>query len=499
MNCKRLPVISAAGTVITPIPASRIRAVCAFAAVVVACCFSNFAIAQSPGETSLKAKFDLERTKTILRREIKETLQDTGIPSISIALLKDDRIVWTEGMGYSNAKLKVPASSDTVYATGSCLKPITAMAVMQLCDRGKLKLDDPINKYLGEDAVKDLSDEGKPVTVRHLLSHYSGLTVKFEWLPVERRKIPRTLEELAAELEAEEPPGTRYKYSNSGFALAGLLLQKVSGQSYEDYLVEHILKPVGVEKAPPINPTPEMIEQLALPYRLENRRPLPVLRQRYDIYPAGDAYMSAPTMAAILLTHLNGGKRGDAVILSEDSVREMQTRQFGGRDGLDFGIRYVKGEKLVMHGGGVPGYTTKFILAMNSRVGVYLASNGDRAHLPNQILAQRAIDLLRGKKLGDGLVRQIVGLGIVPVIDPKTGVVQIGNVFPRSPASQAGLSAGWMVQKVDGVDVKGKSLQEFRRLIAGPAGHAVRLEVGDADGGRERNVSLMRQRFLIPG
>ena len=97
----------------------------------------------------------------VLTREIEETLQDTGIPSISIALLQGDRIVWAEAFGYSNIKLKVPATSSTIYSTGSCLKPVTAMAVMQLVDDGKISLDDPINKYLGEDAVDDLSADKK--------------------------------------------------------------------------------------------------------------------------------------------------------------------------------------------------------------------------------------------------------------------------------------------------------------------------------------------------
>jgi len=444
------------------------------------------------------AGFDLERTKAILRSEIKATLKDTGIPSISIALLKRDRIIWAEAFGYSNVKLKVPASPRTIYGTGSCLKPVTAMAVMQLVDKGKLKLDDPINKYLGDHAVKDLSGQGKPVTVRHLLGHYSGLTVDFETVPLEKRKLPRTLEQLASVLKAEGPPGVRYRYSNSGYALAGLLVQKVSRKTYERYLVENILRPLGIRHAGPINPTPEMIEELALPYRLENRRAVPVARHRYDVYPAGDAYLSVPAMARILLTHLNAGKLNDMTILSAASVREMQKRQFGGRDGLDFGIRMLGGEKLIMHGGGVPGYSTKFIVAVDSKVGVYIAANAGRAQTPNRILAQRALDLLRGKKLGTGMVRQRVGLGFVPAVDRKSGTVRIKEVFPRSPASRAGLSPADAVRKVNGVSVAGKSLKEFLLMIGGPAGKGVKLELVDSNR-KQRTVTLTRQKFLMPG
>jgi len=155
-------------------------------------------------ESPPSAPVDLERAKLVLTREIEQTIRDTGIPSISIALLHGDRVVWADAFGDSNVKLKVPATSSTIYGTGSCLKPVTAMAVMQLVDDGSIGLDDPVNKYLGEDAVDDLSAKGKPVTVRHLLSHYSGLTVIFEALPLWNGRRPRSLRQLAAELKAEQ-------------------------------------------------------------------------------------------------------------------------------------------------------------------------------------------------------------------------------------------------------------------------------------------------------
>src|SRR5688572_14957934 len=121
------------------------------------------------------ADLDLDRARETLSREIRQILKETGIPSISIALLKDDAILWTGAFGYSHLKLKVPATPRTIYSTGSCFKSVTALAAMQLVERGKLKLDAPVNDYLGEFRIKDRSSEGQPVTLRHLLSHHSGL------------------------------------------------------------------------------------------------------------------------------------------------------------------------------------------------------------------------------------------------------------------------------------------------------------------------------------
>lgn len=452
---------------------------------------------QPPGKAS-PAAFDFGRTKETLSREIKELLEDTGIPSVSIALLKGDRIVWAEAFGYSNAKLKVPASPGTIYCTGSCLKPITAMAVMQLADRGKLKLDDPVNDHLGAHAIKDMSAQGKPVTVRHLLAHYSGLSAGFATVPLWERKAPLSLEELARQVKPEKAPGATFKYSNVDYALAGLIVQKVSGKSYERYLVDELLRPLGVEAAGPVNPTPAMIEELSLPYKLEGRKALPEALHRFDVYPAGELYLSAQDMAKVLLTHLNGGSHNGVRLLSKAAVEEMRKPQFGGKAGLDFGIKTVDGERLIMHGGGVPGYSTKFVLAVDAGVGVYVASNAGGVHTPMSMLADLAIDLLRGREIGTGLVREAVGVGTALAADEKSGLVRITEVMPKSPASRAGLSGGFLIRKVNGVAVAGKTLQQCLELLRGPAGTKVRLELVKPGGEETTTVELTRQRFRVP-
>ena len=282
---------------------------------------------------------DLSRTKEILSQQINRILEETGIPSISIALLKEDRILWNAAFGQANVRLQVPASPETVYSTGSCFKPITATAVMQLVDAGKLHLDDPINDYLGEHAVNDRSADGKPVTVRHLLSHYSGLTTEAEAaggergavsLPLWGRSQRRPLSELPSLLTATGDPGKTFRYSNYGYSLAGLLVEKVSGQTYEDYVVDNILKPLGVDERPVV-PTPEMVERMALPYRLERNVAVPENWHRLDVYPAGDTWLSVPATSKFLLTHLNDGRHNGVRILSKKSVEEMRTLQLGGR------------------------------------------------------------------------------------------------------------------------------------------------------------------------
>ena len=177
----------------------------------------------------------------------------------------------------------------------------------------------------------------------------------------------------------------------------------------------------------------------------------------------------------------------------------MQTAQFHGEDGLDFGIRMLDGEKLVMHGGGVPGFSTKFILGVNSKVGVYIAANASGAQVPNRILAQRAMDLLLGKKPGSGLLREVTGLGFGPAVDKPSGLIRIVAVYPGSPASRAGLRVGQTIRTANGVPVAGKTLAEFLKMIGGPATTPVRLEVLGSKGDHSKTVTLVRGSFLVPG
>ena len=344
-------------------------------------------------------KFDFDYLKQTLTEEVNKILKITGIPSVSIALIKGDSIVWADAFGYANVKKKVLATSSTIYNTGSNFKFVTATAIMQLAELGKLNIDDPINDYLGESVIDDLSSEGKPVTFRHLLSHHSGLKGSLEIVPVWERKLPRTLEEVASEISVEEDPGKSYKYCNHCYALAGLIIEKVSGQSYQDYLVEHILKPLQIKSAGPLVPTPSMVEELALPYNLENNQAIPEYQKRFDVFPAGDIYLTCSEMANFLIAQLNDGIYKDQAILKPESVREMHKGQFGiDYYGLGTGIKQTDDEKFLNHAGGVPGFSSFFKIGTNSKTGVYIASNANNVHQILTAITNFSLKLLNGNE-----------------------------------------------------------------------------------------------------
>ena len=336
-------------------------------------------------------EFDLDHTKEVLEKLVEQELA-TGVASISIALVKGDEIVWTAAYGYANVYTKTPATPETIYVTGSTFKSVTATAILQLVEQGKCKLDNPVNQYLGDVQIDD--NEKRPVTIRHILSHTSGLTSGAQTVNLWDRKLPATLEEMTKKLKSIRPVEEQYEYNNFAYGMVGLLVEEISGMSYEDYVVEKILAPLGVKTAHRIEPTAVMVERMALPYvKTPKGTPLPVSRVRYDVYPAGDVYLTAEDMVRFLAAHLNGGEFRGARILNRKSVKEAHTKQF-----FDYGLGWSMGESedghtVIQHGGGVPGFNTFMAGDVDAKVGVYVMSNSGNM----RPIAMAALALLRGE------------------------------------------------------------------------------------------------------
>jgi CubicO group peptidase (beta-lactamase class C family) len=173
-----------------------------------------------------KDRFDLEKTRAVLTGLIEKRLQESGVPSISIALVRGDAIVWKAAFGYSNVRTKTLATPDTLYNAGSTFKSVTATALMQLVEQGKFRLKDPVNNYLGDHPIRDRIQSEKPVNFIHILSHWSGLTSwpgrgETTMKPVWSRELPNTLEQVASELYSIRAPETKFEYDNYGYGLAG--------------------------------------------------------------------------------------------------------------------------------------------------------------------------------------------------------------------------------------------------------------------------------------
>ena len=461
----------------------------------------------APGSSAIaqSGRFDLEKTKTVLTGVIERTLAENGIPSMSIALVRGDSIVWKGAFGYANMRTRTPATTETLYSTGSSFKSVTATAVMQLAEQGKLRLDDPINRYLGDSPVQDRLQSEKPVTFTHILSHWSGLRNGASTEPIWSRKLPPTLESFTTKLYSIRAPETKWEYNNFAYGTAGLLVQKISGEEYEKYMVDHVLKPLGVTTPHPVYPSPEMVERMALPYGAGGSlgKPEPVAQVHFDVYPAGDIYLTAEDMARYLGAQLNGGVFNGKRILSEESVREMHTPRFGGDYGLGFWMVHdsATGHPLFHHGGASAGQRAFLIGDLDARVGVYYMTNSD--YLPDATppaqseVVYAALKLLRGENyvprpqpkgiaVDDKLLDSYVG---TYALGPGPATLVVSRVGRALPIQQTGQSAKNELLAETPV----RFVQRGSRIIFTFEGDSGKIERLVVESGGQRRTATRRQ------
>ncbi len=175
---------------------------------------------------------------------IKSEIAKRKIPGLSVAVLRGGKIVRAAGYGYANLELKTPAGNETVYEIGSISKQFASEAVMLLVEEGKVGLDDPITKYLPANAP----DIWQKITVRNLLNHTSGLK---DWTEVKefsyrREYSPEEFIDLVRAFPLTFAPGDNWLYSNTNLPLIGIIVEKASGKTFEDFVTERIIKPLNL-------------------------------------------------------------------------------------------------------------------------------------------------------------------------------------------------------------------------------------------------------------
>jgi CubicO group peptidase (beta-lactamase class C family) len=200
-----------------------------------------------PADLPPAQKISLEEVKAELDAFLQK-LENIDAFSGSVLVAKDGKPIFLKAYGLASREFNVPNRVDTKFNLGSMNKMFTAVAIAQLVEKEKLSYDDPIGKYLGSDWVKE--ETGKKVMIKHLLSHTSGLGSYFnEKFMKSSRTLFRQVDDYKTLVADDTPafePGTKWQYSNTGFLLLGAIIEKVTGQSYFDYVRENIFKPAGM-------------------------------------------------------------------------------------------------------------------------------------------------------------------------------------------------------------------------------------------------------------
>lgn len=339
-----------------------------------------------------------EFIESLLTKEIEKMRKEIGIPSISIAVIKNGNLSWTKSYGYSNLRHQTPSTTSTIYSTGSTAKPFLAVSILQLVEKGILDLDIPVNNYLTE-PLPTISDTAKPITLRHLLSHQSGIPASADFVPLWGNDHRKSLKEIVSEIIPIREPEKIYEYSNDGFVVAALVLEEQTGMSYGNYVNTYIFNPLGLTNVNFTQPTAEMVEEMALPYKLAYNEAFPIGQLYSQPFPAGGlTYLSPSQMSRFLIAILNDGKYQQNKILDTVSIRKLKETSFGHEYyGLGIAIETKENMKYWFHSGLQEGYTASFKLNMDTKNGVYIMANAT-AESQLSALTEFAMDLLDGKR-----------------------------------------------------------------------------------------------------
>ena len=332
---------------------------------------------------SFPAKGQSEVHTNTMDTYIQSNMQRLRIPGLALVIVQGDRITYVRGYGVRDPSGD-PVTPETPFILGSTSKSFTAIAVMQLVEAGLLDLDAPIQRYLPWFTIQDPPGSGatnaaRMITLRHLLNHSSGIgrLVGENNLGKSENQVD-SLERSVLALKGQHLkylPGKNFEYANTNYQIAALVVQKMSGQVFEDYVQAHIFDPLKMRHSY-TSPNTARKNGLATGYTYWFGRPLPA---NYVPYPrmhfaSGFIMSSAEDLGAYLLAQLNGGRYGGQRLVSEASLETMHTPALNG-----YGMGWVSHDGILEHNGAVANYGSHFILNPGQGYGIAVLFNVNRA------------------------------------------------------------------------------------------------------------------------
>lgn len=283
-----------------------------------------------------------------------------GQPGLSIGIVYDQELIWARGFGYANVERKAPVTPATLYRIASITKLFTSTAVLRLRDVGKLNANDPITRHLPWFDIQNCYPDAPPITIRHLLTHTSGLfrEAAFAYWTDDSFPSREQLREPLSQQRAILPSESEWKYSNPALSLVGEIVAAVSGEDYADYVQQHILDPLGMTDTYVRPPDPEH-PQIATGYsrrRPDNSRSTSPFIDCQGIMPAANMTSTAEDLARFAMLQFRDGLASGQQILRDSALREMQRvhwldPEWQAGCWLGFKIMRQNGKTFIRHGG----------------------------------------------------------------------------------------------------------------------------------------------------
>ena len=372
------------------------------------CALPTAALAQAHNEAAPKAggpkggapTFTVTTTPTLASPSLDDTAalgdfidgimkahtEDLRIPGAVVVVVKNGKVLYAKGYGMQDIAAGKPIDPATsLFRIGSTSKLFTWTAVMQLVEQGKLDLDGDVNSYLKTFKIKDAY--GKPVRIRDLMTHSAGWEDgALGYLIIEDSA---GVDPIATTLEKHQPtrvrpPGALASYSNYGAALAGLIVEQVSGEPFNDYIREHILEPLDMKYATFQEPVEDALKPYStVGYADENgiyvAKPFEFVG---GFRPAGSGSMSALSMTHFMFAHLNDGEYNGVRILKPETAQLMHRRAFSNDPrlpsmALGFYEQEFNGVRVIGHGGDTQHFHTEMYLVPDAQVGIFASYIGD--------------------------------------------------------------------------------------------------------------------------
>jgi CubicO group peptidase (beta-lactamase class C family) len=342
--------------------------------------------AVSPNESFLESDARLQKADQIFQAEYDSTKSG----SLTGGIIQGSKLVWSKSYGYANMEERKPANVDTIYRIGSITKQFTAIAFEQLVQAGKVRLTDPVEMFVPEiGLVKGRPVGSQPITLLQLATHTSGLDrepadiAKFTTGSVSEWQ--KTLIGALADLKYAYEPGTKYMYSNMGYAVLGLAVERISGQTYSSYVTEKVLKPLGMTTSE-FDLEPALQPRLALGYEpvngkadaTESSKELKTGRG-YKV-PNGALFTTVNDLAKFVSFELG---TSNAPLLDSKTYADTLSRVYSAdsdmHSGYGLGFMAMRQGDLVLlgHGGSVAGFRAGAFFNRKSSLGIiYLRSHG---------------------------------------------------------------------------------------------------------------------------
>jgi CubicO group peptidase (beta-lactamase class C family) len=326
-------------------------------------------------------KIDTGDLETFVDATIEKQLDDYHIAGATVSIVQDGKIAFAKGYGYADIEAQIAVEPDeTIFRIGSISKLFTWTAVMQLAEQGKIDLDADINTYLTDFQIP--ATYPKPITMRNLLSHTAGFEERATGIESPSPDGMISLHDClkSSMPDRVRPAGELITYSNYGAALAGYIVELISGLPFEQYVETYIFEPLSMSHSTFLQPLPADLEdQLAISYSYDSGY-VPGKFDYVNLRPAGAMSSTAQDMANFIIAHLQDGKFEDNQILKPETTHQMHSQLFTNDERLD-GMAYgfiewnYNGQRVLWHGGDIGNWHAGLAMIPEQNLGFFVNYN----------------------------------------------------------------------------------------------------------------------------